>query len=80
MMVNGFTINQGDIIKIVGEHGKKFRFLNLVHNPKNGATWVDCIQLEKGVSCGWRSFYPDRVKRIPVRRKRVKRNRASQTS
>ncbi len=37
-------------------------------------SWIDCVELEKGVACGMRSFYPDRVKLIPKKRgKRVKR-------
>jgi hypothetical protein len=69
----GKTIVKGDIIKIKGVWGIKFKFLSHVTNPKNNVSWIDCIQLEKGIGCGWRSFYPDRVKTIPKRRgKRVK--------
>lgn len=70
----GRTISRGDIIKIKGVWGSKFRFLNHVTNPKNNVSWIDCIELEKGVGCGWRSFYPERVKSIPKKRgRRVKR-------
>lgn len=76
----GKTIVQGDIIKIKGVWGTKFKFLNYVTNPKTGVSWVDCIELERGLGCGFRSFYPDRVKVIPKKRgKRVKRSRSSQT-
>jgi hypothetical protein len=69
----GKTIVKGDIIKIKGVWGIKFKFLSHVTNPKNNVSWIDCIQLEKGIGCGWRSFYPDRVKTIPKKRgKRVK--------
>jgi hypothetical protein len=72
---SGKTISSGDIIKIKGVWGSKFRFLNYVTNPKNGVSWIDCIELERGVPCGWRSFYPDRVKALPKKRgKRVKRS------
>lgn len=79
--VDGRTINKGDIIKIKGIWGTQFRFLNYVTNPKINVSWVDCIQLERGVGCGFRSFYPERVKHIPKKRgKRVKRTRPSEAS
>lgn len=73
---DGKLIYSGDIIKIKGVWGSKFRFHNFVTNPNTGVSWVDCVELERGVACGMRSFYPDRVKPIPKRRgKRVKRSR-----
>lgn len=80
MAVDNKTIVKGDLIKIKGVYGTEFKFLNLVTNPKNGVQWVDCIQMYKGLGCGFRSFYPDRVKPIIKRKKRVKRNRTSQAS
>lgn len=75
----GKTIVKGDIIKIKGIWGTTFKFLNHVTNPKTGVSWIDCIQLEKGLGCGFRSFYPDRIKTIPKKRgKRGKRNRPSE--
>jgi hypothetical protein len=71
---SGREINQGDIIKINGEWGTKFKFVNLVTNPDNNAQWVDCYQIEKGQISRYRAFRPERVKHIPKRRgKRVKR-------
>lgn len=70
--VDNKKIVRGDIIKIHGIHGTKFKFLEHVLNPENGAEWIDCIELERDVACGMRSFRPDRVKRIP--KKRVKRD------
>ena len=70
----GRTVNKGDLIKIKGIWGTKFKFLNYVTNPHSGMSWIDCLELEKGMGCGVRSFYPERVKRIPSKRgKRVKR-------
>lgn len=65
----------GDTIKIVGEHGKRFKFENLVTNPANGVQWIDCFEMQKGtggvfIACAMRSFYPERVKHIPAKRKR----------
>jgi hypothetical protein len=77
----GKVVNQGDIIKIKGIWGTKFKFHQHVTNPKNNKTWIDCVELEKGVGCGMRSFYEDRVRVMPKKRgKRVKRNRSSQAS
>lgn len=72
---DGKTISSGDIVKIRGIWGTKFKFHKYVTNPKNNVSWVDCVELEKGIGCGMRSFYPDRVKAMPKKRgKRVKRS------
>ena len=68
-----FTIVRGDIIKIEGEHGVKFKFDAIVTDPRTGSMWVDCFELEKGLVSRHRSFAIDRIKRIPKRRKRVSR-------
>jgi len=80
MMVIDKTINRGDIIKIKGIWGSEFKFVSLVTNPRNGAQWIDCVELERGVACGMRSFRPERVKPVVKRTGRVKRRRASKTS
>jgi hypothetical protein len=72
---DGKTIVRGDTVKVKGIWGSKFRFFSYVTNPKNGVSWVDCVELDKGIACGMRSFYPDRVKVMPKKRgKRVKRS------
>lgn len=77
----GKTVTKGDTIKIKGIWGTKFRFMGHVTNPSNDRSWIDCLELEKGVGCGVRSFYPERIKVLPKKRgKRVKRNRSSQAS
>lgn len=68
--VNGFTISRGDIIKVQGEHGAKFKFDSFVTNTISGAQWVDCFELINGTSSVFRSFRLERLKRIPTRRKR----------
>lgn len=73
--IDGHVINRGDIVKISGEHGVKFKFDSFVTNPATGAQWVDCFELQKNVVCAFRSFRVERVKRIPVRRKRVSRRK-----
>lgn len=77
----GKNIESGDIIKIQGEWGTKFKFISLVTNPKNGAVWIDCFEIEKGLSGKYRSFRPERVKAMPKKRgKRVKRAGSSTAS
>lgn len=68
--VNNRVINRGDVIKIDGEHGKKFKFQSLVTNTETGAKWIDCFEIQKNVFAGWRSFEPDRIKLIPIKRGR----------
>lgn len=73
---DGKTVNKGDLIKIKGVWGTKFRFHQFVTNPDISRSWIDCVELEKGVGCGMRSFYPERVKVLPKKRgKRVKGNK-----
>lgn len=69
MTVGNFTISKGDIIKISGEYGTKFKFDSLVTDTRTGSVWVDCFELERGMVTRFRSFAVDRVKRVPTRRK-----------
>lgn len=70
--VNNRIISQGDLIKIDGEHGGKFRFHSLVTNTITGSQWIDCLEMQKGVASAWRSFKTDRIKLIPIKRGRRK--------
>lgn len=75
---NGRTVVAGEIIKIIGEYGATFRFDSLTTNVKTGVSWVECRQMHKGQIGAFRAFYIDRVKKMPVRRKkRVKRTEDS---
>jgi hypothetical protein len=70
--VGNFTINSGDLIKITGEHGMRFKFHSLTTNTETGVTWVDCFEVHKRAAGCFRSFRVDRVRRIPTKRgKRV---------
>jgi hypothetical protein len=73
---SGRVVERGEIIKISGEHGTKFKFLEHVVNIENGAEWIDCFELYQGTPSGWRSFKRDRIKLIPKKRRRsnVKNN------
>ena len=80
--VGNFIIEKGDIIKIDGEWGQRFKFDCLVTNKETGAQWIDCFEVHKMRTGVLRSFRLDRVKRIPKRRgkRRVKRGTDSSTS
>lgn len=73
VIVDGFEVVQGDMIKVKGEFGGKFKFDNFVTNTETGAQWVDCFETWRGSVGVWRSFHVDRIKRIPKRGKRSKR-------
>jgi hypothetical protein len=74
LQVGNFTIAQGDIIKIEGEHGGKFKFDSVVTNTENGKVWVDCFDVHKKSMGAYRSYSIDRVKRIPTKRGKRKKN------
>lgn len=70
---DGFEIKQGDLIKIKGEYGVKFKFWSLTTNTETGSVWIDCFETYRGAAGSFRSFRPDRIKRVPKRGKRAKR-------
>lgn len=73
IVVNGFEIVKGDIIKITGQYGMKFKFDSFVTNTETGATWIDCFEVFRSSASQYRSFRLEQVKRIPQRGKRAKR-------
>lgn len=70
---DGFLISQGDLIKVKGIYGTKFKFYSLTTNSETGSQWVDCFEIVGNRPGPFRSFRPDLVKRIPQRGKRAKR-------
>ena len=68
--VGSRVLVRGDLIKILGEHGGKFKFNSLVTNKETGAQWVDCFEIHKGAVSACRSFRSDRIKLIPIKRGR----------
>jgi hypothetical protein len=71
--VDNHIISRGDLIKVRGEYGVKFKFDYLVTNTETGATWIDCFEVFRGQVGAFRSFKLERVKRIPKKRiKKVK--------
>ncbi len=71
--INGFVISAGDIVKVEGEYGSRFKVQGLTINAKTGSQWVDCFEINRGQIGALRSFKPDRIKRIPQKGKRAKR-------
>ncbi len=70
MPYGNFTIEKGDLIKIQGEYGTRFKFLSITTNTETGSSWVDCFETYRGQSGQFRSFTIDRVRRIPKKRPR----------
>ena len=69
-MPDGRTIVKDETIKIDGEHGGKFKFLQHVVRTDNAIEWIDCFEIRSGVMCAWRSFRPNRIKPLPRTRKK----------
>lgn len=67
---SGAIIEPGEIFRVDGEHGLRFKFYSLTTNKETGVSWVDCFEVYKARSGVMRSFYVERIKKIPVRRKR----------
>lgn len=69
------TLKPGDLFKVSGEYGMRFKFASVVTNKETGAQWIDCFEIHRGKnglqSGCQRSFKFDRIKRIP--RKRFKK-------
>lgn len=70
---DGFEINSGDLIKVHGEYGIRFKFKSLTTNTETNSQWVDCFEVFRGQVGAFRSFRTERIKRIPTRGKRAKR-------
>jgi hypothetical protein len=70
---DGFEIQQGDLIKIQGEYGSRFKFYSLTTNTTSNSQWIDCFEVFRGQVGAFRSFRVEKLKRIPKRGKRAKR-------
>jgi hypothetical protein len=66
--VDGWTIERGELVKVSGQYGVKFKFDSFVTNKLTGEQWVDCFEMSRGQVGVWRSFKIDRIKRIPRKR------------
>jgi hypothetical protein len=74
---DGKTIERGDMLKVVGEHGLRFKFDSLVTNIETGAQWIDCFEVYKMRTGVLRAFKSDRIKPVPKRRRRRSANRTA---
>jgi hypothetical protein len=73
LLIDNFVIEKGEIIKVKGENGVRFKFHSLVTNTETGSQWVDCFEIWRGTVGVHRSFRIDKIKRIPKKRaKKVK--------
>ena len=70
----GRVIESGEVIKIKGIWGTKFKFKEYVRRTDTGVDWIDCFELEKGQLCGHRSFRTDRIKPLPKKRRKRNKN------
>lgn len=73
VVVDGFEIERGDVIKVKGQYGVKFKFDYFTTNSETGSQWVDCFELQRGQTAAFRAFKLEDVKRVPKKRKRAKR-------
>lgn len=68
MPLGNFTITKGELIKIQGEYGTRFKFHCITTNDETGVQWIDCFEMNKSQVGAMRAFRMDRIKRIPARR------------
>lgn len=78
--LDGFQIEKGDLLKVRGEYGLRFKFDSLVTNTETGSQWVDCFEVHRGQVGCWRSFKIDKIKRIPKRRVKGDSRRKARTT
>jgi len=71
--INGRRVERGTELSIQGESGR-FRFVRFVKTDK-GARWIDVIGGRKGCD-QWRSFRPERVKTVHVKKQVMTASRA----
>jgi hypothetical protein len=70
VLPTGRSVEADELIKIKGINATTFIFKSYVTNVATGAQWAECIELHRGRYAAWRFFYVDRIKKIPVRRKK----------
>jgi hypothetical protein len=78
---DGNIVERGDMFKIrgknsfgVGEWGLTFKFNYVVTDTKSGNVYVECFEMFRGRAGVMRAFPLDRVKRIPKKRVRKRKN------
>jgi len=68
----GKLVENGDIIRIDQEQGKRFIFSQYVYNHDNDAEWIDCNEIWKGAPGMLRSFRPHRIRAIGGKKGKAK--------
>lgn len=78
---DGNVIERGDMFKIrgknsfgVGEWGISFKFNYVVTDTKLNKTYVECFEMYRGRAGVMRAFPIERIKRIPKKRIRKRKN------
>lgn len=78
---DGNVVERGDMFKIrgknsfgVGEWGLSFKFDHLVTDTQTGKTYVECYEMYRGRAGVMRAFPIERIKRIPKKRVRKRKN------
>lgn len=74
-MLDGYVVNRGDTVKVVGVHGDTFSFWDHTTRTDSGREWFDCFLLEKGQKVGQYSFRCDRLRPIKPIVKRAYKKR-----
>lgn len=74
---NGKRINKDDIVRIDGQKGIRFMFLEHVVNPNNGKEWITVHEIYKGAVGMFCSFRPNAIRSMSAKKKpRVYRKKA----
>ena len=77
LVVGNRKVEAGEIIKISQVWGTKFKFIRYVYNPKTDTSWIDCAEMHRNQWGQTRSFRVDRVKLLPKRRNKKKKETKS---
>jgi hypothetical protein len=75
ILPSGRKIERGDMLRVSGEHGLRFKFDSLVTNIETGAQWIDCFEIYKARAGVLRAFKADRIKPMPKTRRKRRANR-----
>lgn len=74
---NGNTVSKDDVIRIDGEPGQRFVFVEHVINHDNNAEWITVHAIHKGQVGMFRSFRPHRIRTIGKKKRPQMRPAAS---
>lgn len=69
VLSNGKRIDKDDIIRIDGQKGLRFMFLEHVVNPDNEKEWITVHEIHKGALGMYRSFRPESIRSMSPRKK-----------